>query len=280
MGEFSDMSIDTSDVGDVGVFDLSETNEWSDFDSEDITDIPSDGDVAGDDLNDAIENISDNTEPEVIDVSEDMTEPEVTEGTDDLTKPEVESTEEADGINLSESETEESELSEAEKAADYARSYGFDKAADYIERHFDGEHFNPGDPIPIKTRNMGLDGMTAENGVPFERQRVELTDGLSVEGVFPEFDSLHHVELGQDANNMSLHEQFSACKEDFQEHLYDNHEIGERVTFGEMERMDESQGYTPEGYTWQHNPATGSFDLVSREDHAVGHTGGNALWGK
>ena len=25
--------------------------------------------------------------------------------------------------------------SEAEKAADYARSYGFDKAADYIERH-------------------------------------------------------------------------------------------------------------------------------------------------
>ena len=39
--------------------------------------------------------------------------------------------------------------SEAEKAADYARSYGFDKAANYIERHYDGDEFVPGKPIPI-----------------------------------------------------------------------------------------------------------------------------------
>lgn len=45
--------------------------------------------------------------------------------------------------------------SEAEKAADYARSYGFDKAADYIERHYDGDEFVPGDPILITTRNIG-----------------------------------------------------------------------------------------------------------------------------
>ena len=38
--------------------------------------------------------------------------------------------------------------SEAEKAADYARAFGFDKAADYIERHYDGGEFIPGDPIP------------------------------------------------------------------------------------------------------------------------------------
>ena len=169
--------------------------------------------------------------------------------------------------------------SEAEKAADYARSYGFDKAADYIERHYDGDEFIPGDPIPITTRNMALDGLESENGVSFERRTAELTDGLSVEGVFPGFDSKHHVELGSAANDMSLHQQFSACRENFQDHMYDSPEKLQGITFGAMERMDSPQGYTPEGFTWQHNPETGSFDLVSQDDHSVGHTGGNALWG-
>lgn len=170
--------------------------------------------------------------------------------------------------------------SEAEKAADYARSYGFDKAADYIERHYDGDEFVPGDPILITTRNMALDGLESENGVLFERRIAELTNGLSVEGVFPKFDSKHHVELGNAADDMSLHQQFSACREDFQDHMYDSPEKLQNITFGAMERMDSLQGYTPEGFTWQHNPETGSFDLVSQDDHSVGHTGGNALWGK
>lgn len=169
--------------------------------------------------------------------------------------------------------------SESEKAADYARSYGFDKAADYIERHYDGDEFIPGSPIPITTRNMALDGLESENGVSFERRTTELADGLTVEGVFPEFDSKHHVDLGDEANDMTLHQQFSACRENFQDHMYDCPEKLQGITFGAMERMDLPQGYTPEGYTWQHNPETGSFDLVSQNDHAVGHTGGNALWG-
>lgn len=169
--------------------------------------------------------------------------------------------------------------SEAEKAADYARSFGFDKAADYIERHYDGEKFEPGSPIPITTRNMTLEGTKSDNGVFFERRTAELADGLSVEGVFPNFDSIHHVDLGMEANDMSIHQQFNACKEDFQDHMYDYPEKTKDITFGAMERMDIPQGYTPEGYTWQHNPETGSFDLVSKEDHSVGHTGGNALWG-
>lgn len=169
--------------------------------------------------------------------------------------------------------------SEAEKAADYARSYGFDKAADYIERHYDGDEFIPGSPIPITTRNMALEGLESENGVSFERRIAELADGLSVEGVFPEFDSKHHVELGSAANDMSLHQQFSACREDFQDHMYDSPEKLQGITYGAMERMDSPQGYTPAGFTWQHNPETGSFDLVSQDDHSVGHTGGNALWG-
>ncbi len=172
------------------------------------------------------------------------------------------------------------DMSEAEKAAEYARSFGFEKAADYIERHYDGEVFVPGDPIPITTRNMGLDSCVSDNGVSFERRTADLAEGLTVEGVFPDFESRHHVDLGSAANNLSLHEQFSACRADLQDHMYDNPDILEGITFEAMERMDLPQGYTPEGFTWQHNPETGSFDLVSKDDHAVGHTGGNALWGK
>ena len=171
-------------------------------------------------------------------------------------------------------------LSEADKAADYARSFGFDKAADYIARHYDGTEFVPGMPIPITTRNMGLDGLESDNGIPFTRRTADLVDGLSVEGVFPDFDSIHHVELGNIANDMSIHQQFNACREDFQDHMYDDPDHLRDISFGAMERMDEPQGYAPEGYTWQHNPETGSFDLVSRTDHSIGHTGGNALWGK
>ena len=172
------------------------------------------------------------------------------------------------------------DMTEAEKAADYARSYGFDKAADYIERHYDGSEFVEGEPIPITTRNMALDGQESENGVQFERRTAELADGLSVEGVFPNFESKHHVELGDDVNDMSIHQQFKACKEDFQEHMFDSMEKLEDFTVEDMMKLEKPQGYTPEGYTWQHNPETGSFDLVSSEDHSVGHTGGNALWGK
>lgn len=172
------------------------------------------------------------------------------------------------------------DMSEAEKAAEYARSFGFEKAADYIERHYDGEVFVPGEPIPITTRNMGLDSCVSDNGVAFERRTADLAEGLTVEGVFPDFESRHHVDLGSAANDLSLHEQFSACRADLQDHMYDNPDILEGITFGAMERMDLPQGYTPEGFTWQHNPETGSFDLVSKDDHAVGHTGGNALWGK
>ena len=172
------------------------------------------------------------------------------------------------------------DMTEAEKAADYARSYGFDKAADYIERHYDGSEFVEGEPIPITTRNMALDGQESENGVQFERRTADLADGLTVEGVFPNFESKHHVELGEDANDMSIHQQFKACKEDYQEHMFDSTEKLEDLTVEDMMKLEKPQGYTPEGYTWQHNPETGSFDLVLSEDHAVGHTGGNALWGR
>lgn len=167
-------------------------------------------------------------------------------------------------------------------AADYVRNFdGFEKCAGYVERHFEGDEYSPGDVIHISTRNQGLEGDDSLEGVTFSRKEIELADGLILEGVFPEFDSIYNAELGQDVNNMTLHQQFSACRDDFQEHLFDDREVLENFTFGDMERMDKPHGYAPEGWTWHHNSALGSFDLVKTDVHSsVGHTGSNSFSGK
>lgn len=255
-----DVSTSDSDISDVGA-DTGDTgfDAFDDITVDDIGEMLGEAEETGTDLG---------GETDVMSEVQDVSESELSGGKDIET-----------GVSeLSNGMTE--DLSEAEKAADYARSLGFEKAGDYIENHYNGEIFDPSGPIPITTRNMSLDGTESKNGVPFEKQTVELTDGLTVEGVFPDFDSRHHVELGESANDMSVHQQFNACKEDFQLHMFDSPEKLEGLSLGDMEKLAETQGYTPEGYTWQHNPATGSFDLVSRADHSVGHTGGNALWGK
>lgn len=173
------------------------------------------------------------------------------------------------------------DVSPAELAADYARSIGgFDKAADYIERHFEGDSYVPGDVIPVSTRNEDLEGLETDDGVNFERKTAELAEGLSIEGVFPEFDSYHHVELGDDARDMSLYGQFAACRNDLQDHLFDSPEHpSARISFGEFEKLEDPSAVAPEGYTWHHNIETGSFDLVKTDQHrSNGHTGGNAFW--
>lgn len=169
----------------------------------------------------------------------------------------------------------------AKTAADYVRSFeGYEKAADYVERHFDADAYTPGDVIPVTTRNQDLADLEPDNGVSFSRREVCLDDGLTLVGVFPEFDSVHHVELGHDANDMSLHRQFSACKSEFLDHMYDDPEKLEGISIGDMERLEKPQGYAPEGLTWNHNPDVGSYDLVPSAAHSIAHTGGNALWGE
>ncbi len=179
-------------------------------------------------------------------------------------------------------EAEDLPRSAAEQAADYARSFpGFEKAADYIAKHFDAETFRPGDIIPVTTRNQALEGQELPQDVSFRRRDVELTDDLTVRGVFPEFGDSHcRVELGEDAKDMTLYQQFSACRDAFQERLFDGSVELSDITLGDMERLEQAQGFAPEGFTWNHDPDVGSFDLVPKKDHCVGHTGGNALWGK
>lgn len=172
------------------------------------------------------------------------------------------------------------DMTDAQRAADYTRQFGFEKAADYIQDHYIGGEFDPDKPIPIATRNMRLEGSQSKSGVPFERCTAKLTDGLEVEGVVPKFESRHHVELGEKANDMTVYQQFAACRDDFQQHMFDSPEKLQGLTFDDMTRLDEPQGFAPKGWTFNHNLACGSYDLVPSDKHkGTGHTGGNALYG-
>lgn len=167
---------------------------------------------------------------------------------------------------------------DAEKAADHARACGADKAADYIERHFEGE-FVEGEPIRISTRNEGLEGQTNDLGIPFSRREVELGDGLTVSGVFPEFESKFEINLGQDANDMTLSQQFGKCKEGLQNSLGNNLDKLGDIPIDAFDKLNSS--YAPEGFTYHHEPETGRFTMTYEDLHGqTGHTGGNALWGK
>lgn len=177
---------------------------------------------------------------------------------------------------------EEGKLTQGELAAQYLRGLdgNHEKLADYVERHYDETigDFSPDLPIPITTRNMDLDGQGhPSSGVEFSRQEVDMGDGVSITGVFPEFDSRFDIELGDDAKDMTIHEQFTACRDAFLDHMYDDPEILVDLTLEDMDHLDE--GYFPNGCTAQHNPRVGSFSIVDSDLHRrTGHTGGNALW--
>ncbi len=169
----------------------------------------------------------------------------------------------------------------AEKAADYIREYNekYEKAASYVERNFiGGDQFIPGEDINIKTRNQDLLGDETLEDVKFVEKTIELGDEVRLKGVFPEFKSNHTVELGDQIHDMTDYQQFKACKEHFQEHMYDDPSKLEGITIGDMEALDYKNA--PEGFTWHHEADFGKLSLVARELHEkYRHTGTRALCG-
>ena len=174
----------------------------------------------------------------------------------------------------------EDDLTQGEKAADYLRGLDHQEIlADYVEKHYDDSlwDFSPDLPIPITTRNMDLEGESHPSGVEFTRQEVDMGDGVTISGVFPEFESRFDTDLGDEARSMTLHEQFSACREHFLDRMYDDPKTLEGLTLEDMDHLE--HGYFPGGCTAQHNARVGSFSIVDSDVHRqTGHTGGNALW--
>ncbi len=133
--------------------------------------------------------------------------------------------------------------------------------------------------IHYKTDRSDMEGQTTENGVPYERRRIEI-NGVVIEGVFPKFESAFDTELAPD--NLKTKAYAKECNEALKEAIENDPEL--RSKFTDEQLQDIEEGRTPRGYVWHHNEEPGKMQLVKREDHdrAIGgaaHTGGNSLWG-
>lgn len=133
--------------------------------------------------------------------------------------------------------------------------------------------------IHYKTDRCDLEGKTAENGVPYERKRIEI-NGVQIEGVFPVFDSAFDTRL--DPDNYQSKAYAKECNANLKNTIESNPELRSKFTAEQIKDIEE--GRTPTGYVWHHNEEPGKMQLVKREDHdrvigGAAHTGGNSLWG-
>lgn len=128
-------------------------------------------------------------------------------------------------------------------------------------------------------RNQALAGeVHPETGVPFESEKVVLSDNRVVDGTFPEFKPPFEAKLPDEILKASDAEQFKYCNNQLQEAVDQNTELSAKFTKTQLEQT--ADGYKPDGYTWHHHQEAGRMQLVDSETHMrTGHTGGKEIWG-
>ena len=130
----------------------------------------------------------------------------------------------------------------------------------------------------IYCRNEGLEGECHPiTGVPFKRKTVEV-NGESVEGVFPQFDVVHAVELLPGLHEASNKDQFAYANEQLKVAVESDPEL--KVQFSEEQLEQIANSDRPDGYVWHHSENPGELQLVNKVTHdSTGHTGGQVVWG-
>lgn len=133
--------------------------------------------------------------------------------------------------------------------------------------------------IHYRTDRCDLEGKTSENGVPYERKRVEIKE-IVIEGVFPEFDSAFDTYL--DSEDYTSKSYAIKCNAKLKEAANSDPELRSKFAQSQLEQIE--SGVTPDGYVWHHNEEPGKMQLVKKVDHdrcigGAAHTGGGALWG-
>lgn len=133
--------------------------------------------------------------------------------------------------------------------------------------------------IYIDTRNKSLENdVHPITGVPFYRKQVEMPNGESVEGVFPEFDSVIDVQLPEDMYEESDSVQFKEANSQLLKKIESDYEFRKQFSEEQIEQIKD--GAVPDGYVWHHSEEPGKLQLVDSEIHSkTGHTGGRSLWG-
>lgn len=131
--------------------------------------------------------------------------------------------------------------------------------------------------ICLKTINEGKEGQKGEGGVEYVRKTFEV-NGVEVEGVFPEFESVADVQLPEELTQATDSEQAKYGNKELKEKVQSDPEFAEQFNEEQLEQIE--NGETPDGFTWHHNEEPGKMQLISTEDHQNNrHTGGKAIWG-
>lgn len=130
----------------------------------------------------------------------------------------------------------------------------------------------------IICRNESLAGdVHPVTGVPFEQKVIEI-NGEKVEGVFPQFESVHTVELPEELHLASNKEQFDYANDKLRDAVANDPELRSQFTDEQLEQIE--NGDRPDGYVWHHAENPGELQLIDRDTHdRTGHTGGQVLWG-
>lgn len=128
-------------------------------------------------------------------------------------------------------------------------------------------------------RNESLAGdVHPITGVPFNEKCIVQESGRTIEGVFPEFESVFDAKIPKELYEASNTAQFKVCNQQ----LLENPDALARLTDEQVLQVMEGaiDGSVPDGFVWHHNEAEGVIQLVDRATHELtGHTGGRSIWG-
>lgn len=151
----------------------------------------------------------------------------------------------------------------------------------WTDKQIDKCTINEDGTVYFKCDNEHLEGQKHEpSGVEYVRKTIDI-NGLRVEVVVPQFDSLLDVQLPEDLLKESNSTHIKECDRQLKDAVDKGSEIGAKFTTKQLEQIND--GKTPEGYTWHHDAEVGKMQLVETKLHdktqgGAAHTGGKAIW--
>lgn len=132
--------------------------------------------------------------------------------------------------------------------------------------------------VKLKCINEQLAGR--ENpltSVEYKNKTVNI-NGIKVEGVFAEFDSVFKTILPKEKLLATDRVQIAECNLKLKEYINANPEF--RKNFTEIQLKMIERNMTPRGFTWHHDFKKGNMNLVDTRIHQLTrHTGGKVIWG-
>lgn len=136
-----------------------------------------------------------------------------------------------------------------------------------------------GEEFVIQTINDDMAGeLHDETAISFSKETIDLPNGDTVTGVFPDFHEVVAISIPEDLYLESDQVQFEAANSSLANKIEMNPELQKEFTTEQLEQI--KLGETPDGYVWHHHQEPGRLELVDEEVHAnTGHTGGRFIWG-